>query len=510
MFRSYNPGQGQLPMHLEDLVPADDLVRVVHEVVERLDITEILDAIKARRKKSQFRGEPAYHPRLLLKLLLYGYCTGTFSSRKLAEQTRTFIPMMWLAGTEHPDFRTISDFRHEHLEAIAKLFVQVLQLAKALGMVKLGHVAVDGSKFKASASKYKNLSKEKLKTEIPKLQAEVQRLLQQAEAADKAEDAEYGNQEGSTLPPELKEKQVRLARMERAMAELQAQVENGERSQRTDPEKQSINPTDRDSRIMSRRNGASTQSYNAQIAVDGDSGVIVGTGVSNNPIDAPQLTDTLDDVQAATGKQPEKLSADTGYFSGDNLVALEERQIDGYIADAITETKQAVNAYSKENFQYDEERDAYTCPQGQCLPFYRQYLLPDGRVQRRYRDASVCKACPVQEQCTKSKRGRVIAHDQHEPRRAAMRAKLKTPEGKKEYGRRKGIVEPVFGQIKQAMGYRQVSLRSLTKVRNEFRFVCSAFNLRKIAAKLRENPELWSLLRKWTPDLGQLPTPTQA
>lgn len=510
MFRTYNPGQGQLPMHLEDLVAADDLVRVVHEVVDRLDITEILDAIKARKKKSQYRGEPPYHPRLLLKILLYGYCTGTFSSRKLAAQTRTFVPMMWLAGTEHPDFRTISDFRKEHLEAIARLFVQVLQLAKALGMVKLGHVAVDGSKFKASASKHKNLSKETLKRQIPKLQEEVQRLLEEAEAADRAEDAEYGNSEGSTLPRELREKQVRLARMEQAMAELQAQVENGERSQRTDPEKQSINPTDKDSRIMTRRNGASIQSYNAQIAVDGDSGLIVGEGLSNNPIDAPHLIETLDDVEATIGQRPKKLSADTGFFSGDNLEVLEDRKIDGYIADAITETKLATNAYCKENFKYDAEKDAYLCPQGHWLPFYRQYLLPGGRVERRYRDAVLCKACPVREQCTKSKRGRVVAHDQHEPRRAIMRAKLRTPDGRKEYGKRKGIVEPVFGQIKQAMGYRQVSLRGLPKVRNEFRFVCSAFNLRKIAAKLREKPELWSVLLKWTGALRNQPAAVQA
>lgn len=486
-------------MHLEDLVAEDDLVRVVHEVVERLDTSKIVGAIKARRKKSLYRGEPAYHPRLLLKLLFYGYSTGTFSSRKIAAQTRTLIPMMWLAGTEHPDFRTISDFRKEHLQEIAKLFVQFLQLARELGLVKLAHVAVDGSKLKANASKYKNASKERLEANIPKLQEEVRQLLQRAEEADQAEDQDLGDQAGVSLPKELKEKQARLARMEEALAKLKEQQENGERSTRTDQEKQSINPTDTDSRIMSKRNGGSVQAYNGQIAVDGDSGVIVGATLTNNPIDTPQLIPTLDAVREATGgKQPAKISADTGYFSGENLAEVEARGIDGYIADDLTETKRENNPFAKDHFPYDPDRDAYQCPQGHWLVYKGTSVLPDGRVQRRYSNVPACKACPLHDKCTKSKT-RVIVRDIHDPLRAQMRSKLKTPEGKQEYRRRKAIVEPVWGLIKQVMGFRQVSLRGLEAVQAEFQLVCGAFNLRKIAAKLRNSPELWSTMRKWTP-----------
>lgn len=261
MFRSYNTGQGQRPMHLDDLLPQDDLARVIHEVVERLDIGSIVEAIKDRRKKSLYRGEPAYHPQLHLKLLFYGYSTCTFSSRKLAALTRWYVPMMWLAGTEHPDHRTICDFRKTHLEAIAKLFVQCLEVAQALGMVKLGHVSIDGSKLKADASKYRNATKETLEANIPKLKEEVQRLLQQAEETDKAEDQEHGDKEGSALPSPLKKSQDRLTRLEEALAKLKEQQENGDRSKRTDPQKQSINPTDPDSRIMTRRNGESIQAF---------------------------------------------------------------------------------------------------------------------------------------------------------------------------------------------------------------------------------------------------------
>lgn len=218
----------------------------------------------------------------------------------------------------------------------------------------------------------------------------VQRLLKQAEETDRAEDQQYGTQEGPTLPSELKEKRARLARMEQALAKLKQQQEDGDRSQRTDPETQTINYTDSDSRIMSRRHKGSIQGYNGQIAVTGDGGLIVGATLSNNPIDAPQLIPTLDAVQDAIGAQPEKLSADTGYFSGENLAEVETREIDGYIADGITETKRDTNAYSKDHFEYDPEQDAYRCPQEHWLPFKKEYLMPDGRVQRRYADPAVC------------------------------------------------------------------------------------------------------------------------
>lgn len=496
-------------MHLDELLPEGDIARVIHEVVERLDITEIVDAIKARRKKSQVRGEPAYHPRVHLKLLFYGLCTGVRSSRKLATQARWYVPMMWLAGSERPDFRTISDFRKEHRPAIARLFVQFLQLAQALGLVDLERVALDGSKFKASASKYRNVSKERLQAKVTELEEEVRRLLKEAEETDAAEDQEFGNQEGASLPEELKEKQTRLARMEKVLATLQEQQDNGERTKRTDPQKQTINPTDPDSRIMSRRNGGSIQGVNGQIAVDGKSQIIVGATMSNNPIDTPQLIPTLDAVQEATGNQPAQLLADTGYFSGENLAELEERNIEGFIADAITETKRETDPFSKDHFPYGADQDAYRCPQGHCLGFKGEYLLPDGRVQRRYSNPQACKHCPVHDECTKAKT-RVISHDQHEPRRVQMRTKLKSPEGKQTYGLRKGIVEPVWGQIKQAMGYRQVSFRGLDAVAAEFQMVCAAFNLRKIATKLAAAPELWSTLRSWAPRAAKAATPGRA
>lgn len=504
IFRIYNPGQGQLPLHLDDLVPQDDLARVVHEVVERLDITEIIKAVKARKKKSLYRGGDAYHPRLLLKILFYGYCTGTFSSRKLAVQTRTLIPMMWVAGTEHPDFRTISDFRKEHRGAIANLFSQFLQLGKALGMVKMGHVAVDGSKLKANASKHKAMSAERLEKKIPEYKEQVEQLLQRADAADETEDKEHGNQEGSALPNELKDKQARLARMEQALAELQERVdqETGKTGSPI-PEKKQINFTDSESRIMSTRQGETIQGYNGQIAVDEDSGLIVGATLCNNADDKNQLVPTLDAVEAQTGAKPEKASADNGYFTGDNIAELEKREIDGYIAPGREGKGETDKPYDKSKFQYDPDQDAYRCPQGHELPLKTVRKTPDGHTEWVYTNAEACKNCPVRHLCTKAtKGGRTITRDDQEPLRQRMRDKVRSAEGAEIYKKRKSIVEPVWGQIKRVMGYRQVSLRGLAAVRDEFLMVCGSYNLRKITGKLRNSPELWSVMRNWTPNRG--------
>lgn len=491
-------------MHLEDLVPQNDLARVVHEVVERLDIAKIIKAIKDRKKKSLYRGGDAYHPRLLLKILFYGYCTGTFSSRQLAAQTRTLIPMMWLAGTERPNFRTISDFRKDHREAIADLFGQFLELGQALGMVKMGHVAVDGSKLKANASKHKAMSAERLQKKIPETREQVEKLLQQAEAADAAEDAEHGDREGNELPSELQDKQARLARMEAALAELQKRVDDETgKADSPIPEKKQINFTDSESRIMSTRQGETIQGYNGQIAVDADSHLIVGATLCNNADDKNQLVPTLDAVEAQAGAKPKKVSADAGYFTGDNIAELAEREIDGYIAAGREGKSDSEKPYGKSQFQYDSERDIYRCPQGHELPLKTVHHTTDGHTEWIYTNAAVCQNCPVRQLCTKAtKGGRMITRDNQEPLRQQMREKVRSAAGAEVYKRRKAIVEPVWGQIKRVMGFRQVSMRGLAAVRDEFLMVCGAYNLRTIAAKLRSSPLLWSAMRNWTPNQG--------
>ncbi len=511
MFRQSNQGQGQLPMFLEDVIPQGHLVRVVDEGVDRLKLSELLDKMQEREPddplraqrgplKIQATGRPAYHPRTLLKLLFYGYATGTFSSRKLAQKARDDIPTLWLTAQEKPDFRTISDFRKTYLKEIADLFVQFLKLCQALGMTKLGHVAVDGSRLKANASRHKAMSAERLQQKTPELKAEVDKLLRQAQETDQAEDAEHGKREGTELPEDLAHKEQRLERMEQALKALQgrADAESGKQDSAIRPKMQH-NFTDPDSRIMTNRKGETLQAYNGQIAVDRTEGVIVAADVTNNASDRNELSLIVEQLKQNVGK-PVKLSADTGYHSGPNLADMAKRKIDSYITDTREGKGGPENPYHKRHFEYDAERDAHRCPQGQWLPLKTVRKDTEGQTEWVYANEEACAACPVRHLCTKAtKGGRTITRDEYEPVREEMRAKLQTDDGSAEYRKRKSTVEPVWGQLKNIMGFDRFSLRGLPQVKLEFRIACTAHNLRKIAAKLRKSPELWDTMRSWVP-----------
>lgn len=485
------------------MVPEDHPARIIHEVVQRLDIGQIEQKMRERQQKDPRRGRDAYHPRLLLSILFYGYSTGTFSSRKLADRVVNDIPMTWLAARQTPDFRTISDFRKDHLGAVNQLFIQVLELCQTMGMVKLGHVAFDGSRFKANASKHKAMSAGRLQKEIAVLRQQVEEMLAAAELADAAEDAQYGEGRGDELPAELRRKQQRLERLESAWAELQRRLDAESGHPDTPvPEEKQINFSDPDSRIMKKKNNEVVQGYNAQIGVDSDNQVIVAATLSNNPIDAPQLPDALDAMEQQCGARPEKVSADTGFFSGDNIADLEQRGIDAYLATG-REGKDVRNPQDTRNFTYDPEQDAYRCPQGQWLPLKTTSHLKNGRTESIYEGTAVCLTCPVRDLCTKAKTGRrTITRDDQAPLRETMRSKMQTQAAKDIYKRRKCIVEPVFGQIKAAMGFERFLLRGLPNVRAEFLLVALNHNLRRVIARLRQAPQLWSDLRRWTPQRG--------
>lgn len=516
MFRQSHQGQGQVPMFLEDVVPQNHLVRVIDEAVDRLDLSKLLDKMQEREPddprrvlcgslKNPTTGRPAYHPGLLLKLIFYGYVTGTFSSRKLAQKAREDIPTIWLVAQEKPNFRTISDFRNAYLTEIAVLFLQVLQLCQALGMIKLGHVSIDSSRLKANASKHKAMSADRLQKKIAELEAEVERLLQQAKETDKAEDAELGKAEGTELPEDLAFKQKRLQRMEEAVKALQRRAD-AEKGKENAPIRSDMqhNFTDPDSRVMTNRKGETMQAYTGQIAVDRTEGVIVAADVTNTSTDKNALTPMVEQTEHNVCK-PEKVSADSGYHSGPNLADLEEREIDGYIAEGRESKDGPDNPYHKRHFVYDPERDAILCPQNQWLPLKTVRKDSNGQTEWVYTNEAACQACPVRDLCTKAKKGgRTVTRDEYEPQREAMREKLQSKDGSTVYQQRKSTVEPVWGQLKTVMGFDRFSLRGLDQVKLEFFIVCSAHNLCKIASKLRKSPGLWSTLRTWSPKRDQM------
>jgi transposase len=360
-YRPWNVDQAMLlPPSVQELVPAGHLAHFVRNLVrDSLDLSAILNDYPEER------GYPPYHPVMMTALLLYSYCQGIYSSRRIAAACEQRVDFMAVTALQQPDFRTISDFRKRHLEALGALFVQVLALCEQAGLVKLGHVALDGTKIKANASKHKAMSYGRMKQREVELAAEVQEWLEQAEAADAAEDEALGKQRrGDELPEWVTNKQKRLAKMREAMAALEADAAAAASAAVSEPEpcapptadaegleeaatpapesppqpaipappdKAQRNFTDPESRIMKTPNGFE-QAYNAQAAVDADSQVIVAAGLTNAGNDKQQLAPMAAQIETNTGRTPKEMSVDNGYCSEDNLEELERLGIRGYVA----------------------------------------------------------------------------------------------------------------------------------------------------------------------------------
>jgi transposase len=337
-YRTYLPEQDLLlPPSLRAWLEEDHLVYFVSDVVDQLDLSAI-HAVYAKEK----RGQPPYDPRLMTKLLVFGYCTGVFSSRKIQKRLREDIPFKVLAAGNEPDFRTISDFRKIHVEALENLFEQVLAMALECGAIKLGRVSLDGTKLKANASKHKAMSYDRMKEKQQQLKKEVKQLLAAAAAADEEEDCQYGSQRGDELPEELRRRETRLARIKEAKKVLEQRARDkaaaeGKSTAAAKPEdKDQYNFTDPESRIMKGADGI-VQGYNAQAAVEPTLLLIVGQSVTEAANDKKQLMPMVELIEQQSGQRPEVILADNGYCSEENLEHLEsaeqpERRIEGFIA----------------------------------------------------------------------------------------------------------------------------------------------------------------------------------
>jgi transposase len=419
-YRPYQPEQTLLlPPALEDWLPEGHLARFVSDVVDELDLT----AIEATYEDEE-RGYPPYHPRMMVKVLVYAYCTGVYSSRRIARALTDSVAFRYLGAGNEPDFRTISDFRKRHGNALEGLFVQVLQLCRAAGLVKLGRVAVDGSKVKANASKHKAMSYGRMKQREAELEKEVSALLKEADRADQSEDARYGRDaSGDELPGELSRRQSRLEKIRQAKKALEeeakAAAEADGKKEATPEAKAQRNFTDSESRLQHTTNGY-VQGYNAQLAVDDAHQVILAQEVVQTGADVNQLIPVVEKIEANIGELPARILGDAGYWSERNDEYLFLHGIDGYLATGR------------------ERHDEVWSPG------------PRGRIPTGMRP------------------------------RDRMTRKLQTAAGRAHYRRRKAIVEPVFGLIKQARGFRQFLRRGLAAVRQEWSLICTAHNLLKL------------------------------
>ncbi|MDI9260647.1 IS1182 family transposase [Alicyclobacillus sendaiensis] len=447
-FRGHNHDQLLLlPPDLNEWLPEDHLARFISDVVDQMDTSAITEPYER-----ELRGYPPYHPVMLLKVLIYAYCTGVFSSRKIAAACEDVVAFRWLSANQCPDFRTISDFRKRHLHVFKELFLQVLRIAQSAGMVKMGHVALDGTKIRANASKHKAMSYGRMKQEEQRLRQEIAELVRDAERTDKREDKLYGNARGDELPEELARRQSRLAKIQEAMAALEAEAKakaeaeqvqtdgdddekrggdqghpggkkHGSRGRKSvkgaiPADKAQRNFTDPESCIMPSKDGF-VQAYNVQSVVDEAYQIIVATEVTNSPNDAGVLRTLVEMAKGNTGRMPKKLSGDAGYYAQDDIEWLETMGVDPYIATGR-----------------QKHGEIPVCPRGRIPKSY----TPKQRMAR----------------------------------------KLMTRRGRAIYAKRKVIVEPVYGHVKSCMGFVRFSLRGLIKVRGEWSLVAMCHNLLKI------------------------------
>jgi transposase len=451
-FRTDNMDQGLLlPPSLHDWLPEGHLSRFIADVIEELDLGLIF-----RSYEKDGRGKAAYQPAMMVRLLLYGYCRGVVSSRKIERATHEDVAFRFLSADTHPDHDTIAAFRKRHLDGLAGLFVQVLRLCQKAGLVKLGHVAIDGTKIKANASKHKAMSYDRMNETEERLRQEVDELLRSAAAADEAEDVQYGKgKRGDELPEELARRESRLKKIRAAKAELEREAKEKAERQRAeaeariaerreeeartgkkagghdpqvpDPEQAKPEPkaqrnfTDPDSRIMvdGANKGSFIQAYNAQAAVDSQAQVIVAAEVTQQANDSQQLAPMIEQVAANAGRKPDAVSADAGYWSEANVSDERVTGVDLHIA--------------------------------------------TGR-QKHGEKAAPANGPPPEGATPKQ----------------AMQHKLRTEAGKSIYKMRKAIVEPVFGQTKERRGFRRFSFRGVGSVQLEWKLICLTGNILKL------------------------------
>lgn len=463
------------PSNIFDLLPDDHECFVYSDLFDQLDTAAI-------EKLYSDKGQHAYHPRLIVSILIYAYSRGTFSSREIERRCKEDLSFMFIAQMGCPNFRVLSDFRKEHAEFFHDCFKQTVKLAIELKLASLGHISLDGSKFKSDSSKHKAMSYAHLQAKEQQLTKEIEALVAQAKLCDKEEDQAYKDKTGYEIPEDLKFKQERLDKIAAAKKALEQREELINPGKEIDAKKQ-ISFADTDARIMGKK-GDFDYRYNAQISVDADFQIIVGQHISLNANDKQEVLPALEALQETTGRLPAIMSLDNGYLSGDNLEALDKSPVDAYIATDKGEKQNPIpldeseRKLTKADFTYHEADNTFTCPGGQTLNRVRKSKDGDQVYQG---SAEVCASCIYQSRCCESKKGeaRTLTTDDKEPLRQEMNAKMATQAAKDIYSRRKVIVEPVFGQLKNS-GFRGFSVRGKEKVAGEFSLLCATHNIKKI------------------------------
>lgn len=457
--RNYQPDQEM--MYFLDpagILGKNHLCFIVDEIVENLDLSSLPN-------KQGTTGAPNYDYRLLIKVLFYGYSTGTFSSRKLMNAIKENVAHLYLTRQQVPNFRTISDFRKNYRIFLEESFVNIVKAAKETGMVSLGTVSIDSTKIRANAANKRTFTHKELEEQKKK----IEEAIEEAIKIDEIEDKQYGRDKtGDELPEELQDRKKRIEKIRKAMDKINKES------------KKKINLTDNDTNFMKDSKTIQTN-YNCHVSVDEKENLIVTKEVTTEAADVGGLEGQVDNIEETLEEKPENILADSGYYSIDNLEYLDDNDIKGYIPHPNNAKelknifKDKKNPYDKQHFKYNTVNDYYICPEGKVLK--KKTINSEKRVTLYC--GLDCPGCKKRKLCTKGQY-RFISRHEKEHLIIEMRKKLKTKRGKKKYSKRSHMAETPFGHIKKNLGFRQFFCRGKPMVAAEFTLICIGYNIKKL------------------------------
>ena len=475
MYREYDQNQiFLLPPSLKDFVDESHPSHMVNDLVEKMDLFCL-------EKRYGNMGQPAHHPRMMIKTILYGFTVGVFSSRKLQRACRENLAFKYLAGMQTPAFKTFIEFRRRHRDDMEDVFLQTVKLAREMGMAQFGGVALDGCKKEANTSKHKAMSYGRMLEEEKRLKSEIEKLLKTAEETDAQEDREHGaDDDGYSLPEEFARREKRLKKIEEARAALEAREKKDHPEKPIDPKKQ-ISFADKEARCFSKKADGTKYVYNSQAAVDMESQIIIENHIEDSVSDAKAAEETLENLERNLGEKPNKLVTDAGYGNSNTVESCQKRDVTPVSAttregkESASDDKKAPG--SADFFTYNSNDNTLVCRHG-CAFEFDHFTGEGKRAIYCSRDKV---GCTCGSHSLKDGR-RIMKVDKGYLARQTLK-QIMNAEGNRElYRRRKCTVEPVFGQITEGMGFRRYFYRGSKKVRSEWNLVCAAFNIKKIAA----------------------------
>ncbi len=501
--KSFRGQNWLLPPNIKDMIPKDHICFLVEEVVDKLDFSSF-------EIKYSGPGHPAYHPRIICKILTQSMLDRVRQSRAIARNARENVVFMYLSENLCPDFRTISDFRKDNQDLLKDIFKITVSTAKELGAIGLEQLSVDGSKLKACAANNSSVTKDQLDV----IEQYVDNELKEGIEIDNVEDKHFKECRGYDQLKETDKKKIKsliakyYKQIKKDEHDRVSEIKNTIKEARKELEENELDKislTDPEARFMKNKKGRFELSYNPQITVDHKNGIIVANDVCKDTTDHNQLKPQIELVEENCGKLKEKtkVSADNGYHNGENIHYLNDKKLDGYLPNQVEAQKAkgtniTVTKFDKSNFDYDNKTDEFICPEGNKLKFRCEHYSKEKKKNIREYVGVKCMGCLFNSQCTKRKDNvRRIKSYPFEKERRDMAEKMQTNNAKRIYSKRKETVEPAIGHIKENLGVKDFLTRRLRTVKNEFNLVCAAYNLKKIWIIIQKrNNEINNMMKK--------------